>query len=152
MWFNIRNPIVAMVSVCCGKGGGGLSPLAGASACSSMPYIRDTMPTSCVTFRVTINWVGSSNFFLSNVTLPPLKNDTKQMLHEKYLKYIQSNSLSLSPPSLLFHHKLSLNDKDTREKLHWNDSRKSSVWVRTSSNSVAIQSSYALLSHCFNVD
>lgn len=58
-----------MERVCWGRGGGGTSPLAGASPCSSIPYIIDRIPTNCVTCRVTINWVGSSSFFFSKVPM-----------------------------------------------------------------------------------
>lgn len=59
----LRRRIVAMVTamVCDGSAGGGEAELlGGAPWCNSMPYSMDTAPTSSVTWRVPISWVGSS--------------------------------------------------------------------------------------------
>jgi len=73
-WLSMLNADLTTATVDCASGGGGVSPRAGASVCSNIPYINDTMPTSWVTRRVAISWVGSSDF-LSNRS-PPLHSQT----------------------------------------------------------------------------
>jgi len=60
-----------------GRGGGGVSLRAGASVCSSVPYINETIPTSWVAFSVEINCVGSSNFFSNKSPELQIINRTK---------------------------------------------------------------------------
>jgi len=63
MWFNMLKADLTTATVEAGRGGGGVSPRAGASVCSNVPYSNETIPTSCVALSVEINCVASSNFF-----------------------------------------------------------------------------------------
>lgn len=67
MLLSILMPVSMTAMVCWGSSGGDRSPLLGAPEWSSMPYSKDTMPTSSVASYVLINWVGSSCFLRSKM-------------------------------------------------------------------------------------